>query len=258
MAQDEQKKIRREARKHERQKARGLTTATFGDEGEPERCRARSKQSGGRCKQPKVPGKQVCRFHGGLSPGPTPTHGRYSTRLGRFRHIYEQALAEGDKLFDLRETLALLQTRAARAAERVSEKDTPDFRLKALEIWQTIQEAEDPDMRSEAEKDLEALLQEGADEDSALDELVKIAERISVRQEKAWGIKLNAAQVINARDLSVILGRLMDTISDELEPKDARRVLARIDREIVEGSRLIPEEYVDGGDGESSVPLVSE
>ena len=33
------------------------------------RCAAKSKQSGERCKNTAVPGKRVCRFHGGLSPG---------------------------------------------------------------------------------------------------------------------------------------------------------------------------------------------
>ena len=40
------------------------------------RCQARSKRHGGQCGAPAIQGKRVCRFHGGLSRGPTTAAGR--------------------------------------------------------------------------------------------------------------------------------------------------------------------------------------
>ncbi len=40
------------------------------------RCRAKSKRTGQQCKSPAVPGKRVCRIHGGLSTGPKTPEGR--------------------------------------------------------------------------------------------------------------------------------------------------------------------------------------
>jgi hypothetical protein len=213
------------------------STATFEDGDEPDRCRAKSKnksQDGNpvRCGRKKEPGYNVCRYHGAGGGRPI-IHGRYSKRLGRFREAYEQALESGEGLLDLRETLALLELHVQRAAERASEADTPQMRARALELCKQAQAAE-PDARDQPLEQLATLLEAGVAEDEALAALADAADRMAVRQEKAWGVRLHAAQVINARDLVVIMGRIVDIILEEA-PDNARRLVERIDAEVMGG-----------------------
>jgi hypothetical protein len=49
-------------------------------------CEATSKRTGKLCRQPKMTGKRVCRFHGGKSTGPKTTEGRERIRQSRLIH----------------------------------------------------------------------------------------------------------------------------------------------------------------------------
>jgi hypothetical protein len=49
-------------------------------------CSAHSKRTGLLCKQPRMSGKQVCRFHGGKSTGPKTVQGRQRIREANLRH----------------------------------------------------------------------------------------------------------------------------------------------------------------------------
>ena len=72
--------------------ARGPTT-TFEPGDEPNRCCAKAKSTQQRCGKTVVPGRRVCRLHGGLGGAP-PTNGRYSKGLGRFREAYQTARSD--------------------------------------------------------------------------------------------------------------------------------------------------------------------
>lgn len=73
------------------------------------RCKAKAKGTGERCKNPVVEGKQVCRIHGGLSPGRPIVHGRYSvTKRQALREKIEQFRAD-PQAGDLRDELAILR-----------------------------------------------------------------------------------------------------------------------------------------------------
>jgi hypothetical protein len=50
------------------------------------RCQARSKRTGNQCRAPAMVGKNVCRFHGGKSTGPTSEAGRQRCAQSRFVH----------------------------------------------------------------------------------------------------------------------------------------------------------------------------
>ena len=50
------------------------------------RCQARSKRTGNQCRAPSVALKNVCRFHGGKSTGPTSEAGRQRCAQSRFVH----------------------------------------------------------------------------------------------------------------------------------------------------------------------------
>jgi len=178
-----------------------------------------------------VPGRRVCRIHGGLGGAP-PKHGRYSKGLGRFREAYQEARAD-PSLLDLRETLALMDVAVQRAAERAAAADTPEFRARALALFNRARSAVDPQDAAAALNQLGALLNEGVEDDAALDALARAAERLSRRQEKAWSIRLDAATALNARDLTAVLARFADIVLEEVPRDAAARVIRRIDGEVL-------------------------
>ena len=205
--------------------------ATFEPGDEPWRCCAKSKQSGERCKQRAVPGRYVCRFHGGHAGRP-PITGRYSKSLGKFREAYEEA-RQDPSLMDLRDTLALMDLAVQKAVSRAAEADTPDFRQTALALLEAVEASQG---QEDGPRHLEALrehLERGVMEDQALEELSKSAERLAKRQEKAWSIKLDAANAINARDLVAVLARFADIVISEADKDAAGRIVRRIDTEVL-------------------------
>jgi hypothetical protein len=218
--------------------------ATFDDGDEPWRCRAKSKSKSKdkttpvRCGQHKEPNFEVCRYHGARGGRPA-THGRYSKSLHNFRERYQEALDSGDQLLDLRETMALIDLQVQRAAERLGEFDTPQFRKEALTLFRRARASTDEAEVRSLLADLGRLLEAGAREDQALEALTTAAERLAFRQEKAWAVKLSAAQAINARDMIAVLVRMVDIITEEA-PTHAARIVGRIDSEIVGGSEIAP------------------
>ena len=193
-----------------------------------------------------VPGRRVCRYHGGLGGRP-PIHGRYSTVLGHFREAY-QAARDDPNLTDLRETMALLDVVVQKAAERAAENDTPLFRKEAMSKWERARYAQDDVERDLLMDDLGEWLKSGVKDDSALDHLAKSAERLAKRQERSWDIKLSAANAINARDMVTVLARFADIVLTEA-PKDvAGRIIRRIDGEVL-GSGPQANRLSVGGEG---------
>jgi len=206
-------------------------STTFEPGDEPHRCCAKAKSTQKRCGLRVVPGRRVCRIHGGLGGAP-PKHGRYSKGLGRFREAYQEA-RQDPSLLDLRETLALMDVAVQRAVERASDADTPDFRARALDLFERVRSAVDPQEAARHLGQLGELLRAGIEEDAALDGLAKAAERLARRQEKAWSIKLDAATALNARDLVSVMARWADIVLEEVPKDAAARVIRRIDGEVL-------------------------
>lgn len=198
---------------------------------EPWRCCAKNRE-GNRCGRRVVTGRRVCRLHGGASPGAPIKHGRYSKSLGRFREAYEEAKND-PSLMDLRESLALLDLTVQKAAERATESDTPEFRKEALKLARALEDAAGTEDFEAQLKDLLEFLERGVREDAALEELARAAERLGRRQEKAWSIRLDAATALNARDLVAVLSRFADIVLEEASKDAARRIVARIDSEVL-------------------------
>jgi len=87
------------------------------------RCKALAKTTRERCKQPVVPGKEVCHYHGGKTPGgiasPHYKTGRYSKYLPtRLLARYQEAKADPD-LLELRSEIALTDARISELVARV-------------------------------------------------------------------------------------------------------------------------------------------
>lgn len=217
-----------------RQRRQLKSTATYQPDGV--HCCAKAKSTGKRCNQGVVPGRNVCRRHGG-NGGRMPVHGRYSTALGggRFAALYEQSLTD-PALLNLEEPIALLDAHTKRLAERVQEGDTAEFRRRAKALWNDYTKAkakDDPDGVAKALDDLGELLSSGADEDAAFAELTTAAERLAVRLEKAWGIRVQATQALNVRDLMTFLARVRDLAIRECGEELADRLFYSIEIEVL-------------------------
>jgi hypothetical protein len=134
---------------------------------------------------------------------------------------------------DLRETMALLDVAVQKSVERATAKDTPEFRRRASELFVKARSSGDPQEASRHLSELGELLKAGVADDVALEHLSKAAERLARRQEKAWSIKLDAAQAINARDLVAVLARFADIVLTEAPRDAASRIIRRIDGEVL-------------------------
>lgn len=125
-----------------------------------------------------------CRLHGGASPSGK-DHGRYKdgkyakTLPAGIRDTYEE-VQQDDHLTDLREELALIVTRIVEVTEALEDRDS-------AELWKDIEEtfgkfqaaraAEDRDEVVARLHELEALIQEGAEQRSKWQEITDLVER---------------------------------------------------------------------------------
>lgn len=102
-------------------------------------CKAKSKQSGERCKNKVVDGFEVCRIHGGKTPRgyalPQTTHARYSKLPAALLQAYEQAQADNE-LLNIRQDIALTDTMLNNALPRLDTRES-------AKAWQLIQKAVD-------------------------------------------------------------------------------------------------------------------
>jgi len=156
--------------------------------------------------------------------------------LGKFARAYKEAHDDTD-LLDLRRCIATLDTLSQRHAERLEERDTPEFRRRALHLYDSAQQAQrEGDAQTAAMhlSNLGRLLREGSAEDRAMNSLEVSVDRLSKRIEGAWGVKLAKRQAINAHDLTAVLARLVNLLREELQPADATRVIQRIDRTLLQ------------------------
>lgn len=92
------------------------------------RCSATSHSTGEQCKNTCVPGKRVCRFHGGLSSGP-PKGSKNALRTGAHETILEATMTPEERTYVagldtnplnmLRENLKMLKLRELRIMQRI-------------------------------------------------------------------------------------------------------------------------------------------
>ena len=198
--------------------------------GNPRVCGAKTR-SGGECQQIAMENLR-CKMHGGLTPkgvaSPQFRHGRYSKYLGkRWAKAYEESLADTDGLLDLTETLAILDTNVKRAAKRVDERDTPDFRRRALTLFEQAHDASTPEETAAKLRDLGTLLRSGVSKDRSFRRLTDAAEKLAKRSEAAWKVRLGAATAINAADLTGVLVRVISILREEIHDRTARELAVR-------------------------------
>lgn len=93
-------------------------------------------RTGGTCRK-KATGNGRCENHGAGSPGPPAKDARRSTSMITLRDAYHAASAARD-LTDPREAIAVLDAVVARLFRLVEERDTPGFRMRALDLKRSM------------------------------------------------------------------------------------------------------------------------
>lgn len=114
-------------------------------------CRAHAKGSGKPCKFAPVPGRTLCRYHGGLSlmgaANPNFKHGRYSRVMPqRLLDVYQASLKDPD-LLGLRNEIASVD---ARLSELFGSMDTGD----STSVWRELQGFEEELAKAERSNDV--------------------------------------------------------------------------------------------------------
>lgn len=108
-------------------------------------CKAKSRK-GTQCKNSAMPGKEVCKFHGGMTPGgvasPHFKHGRYSKYLpSHLLEKYNAARTDPD-LLNLRDGIALLEMRLQQLIEKLPEGGASHSWLDLRDAWEAFMQAQ--------------------------------------------------------------------------------------------------------------------
>ena len=163
--------------------------------------------------------------------------GRYSKVMRGLKDRYIEAL-EDDRLFDLRETLAVMDTALMEKLEQAEAGASPQSWAEAYEKLREFHAASSVNDTTTAAiklNELHGILKSGAKRSEAMEAVLSAAERKARRTEAAWQIRLSAQQVVNVRDLVAIFTKMTFMIEDELGPAAARNVIERMDDELFNG-----------------------
>jgi hypothetical protein len=187
--------------------------------------------------------------------------GRFSEALGDMRRSYLASLND-PSLLDLREPIAVMDMAAKRLMERLQEKDGLQFRKEALALCiQSISLMRGGKAAEGLARmvDLQNLLQRGASEDIAMNNLVSAADLLAKRIEKAWEIRLAKRNAMSREDLETLMQKFVTLMRSELPEAIYMRMLKRIDSDIMAnsgrhallGERVVDAEVVDGQEEEA-------
>jgi hypothetical protein len=200
-----------------------------------DRCKATSKSTGKRCRQPVVAGKKVCRYHGGLSlagrESPSFKHGRYSKYLpDRLAAKYEEALSD-QELISLANEIALVDSQLTTQMELLRETGmNRNGWSTARELYQSFRVQTSAGNHGRAINDLEALgaLLEEENENilawRIIGELVEQRRRLIETERKRLSDEDHAVAIDK---LMVFMAALLDIIRRRVGDEDVQRQIAQ-------------------------------
>lgn len=144
----------------------------------PMQCKAKSKQSGERCKKAAVPTYEVCEMHGGKTPRgfalPQTTHGGFSKDLPTRLAADFQAALDDPNLLELRQDLALVDARLHDLLKRVDTGEAGVHWRRAQKLLADMHATDDATKQQQCLIDLEATIGDGASDYAAWDEVTKL------------------------------------------------------------------------------------
>jgi hypothetical protein len=159
----------------------------------------------------------------------------------RIAESYQRGLDDAT-LLDQRRSIALMESLAEELAERLRDGDTPELRRVAGLMCRdaaTLLERDDPKGGLAKVKRLAELLEAGVDADGAREKLFSMADRIGSRRDAAWTTKLQRIQVMNANDVALLFGMLLQR-ARTFWSEDHARQLAEMLESLLEGASAGP------------------
>lgn len=192
-------------------------------------CKAKSKQSGERCKRHATPGKEVCRIHGGKTPSgiasPHYKTGRYSKAIpAKLMARYEEAQAD-PKLLELKDDAALLTARVNDMLTRVEQGDSPalwnQLRDAYNELYEAIFEHKDQTMMRASLTVLDRLISRGIADWKAWHEIQQTVEarrRVVESEHKRLG---QMEQLVTVGEMMVLASALLASVQNHVTDRKA-------------------------------------
>lgn len=200
------------------------------------RCRAKSKTTGERCKQPAMQDRDVCRYHGGKSPrglaSPNFKHGHRSRSMpARLLADFEAALKDPE-LLSTRSDIAVLAARQEDLLRRVDSGEAGALWRQARAEWKAHQAAEaagDRVAQNAAANAIDEVLGKGAADYMAWDELIRTTEQIRRLRESERKLLEAHQATMTAEQLAVLVAALTHSVRSHV--KDMK-VLDAIGRDV--------------------------
>lgn len=216
-------------------------------------CKAKSKQSGERCKRYATPGREVCATHGGKSLGglasPTYKHGRYSTYLPtRMAARYQEAQSD-PAMLELRADVALLDARLSDVLTRVDTGESGRL-WSELHQWNTeltaARRANDAVEIAAALTMIQRLIAEGHADWAAWQDIRSLIEQ----RRKLVESERKANATMTAEQFMLLAGALVAVFRDSVQrnvsdDKERRRALADASAGV---ERLISDRHQGGAE----------
>lgn len=174
-------------------------------------------------------------MHGGATVPAGPGHhayrsGKFSKAFGRFAAAVEAAIEDPD-LLDARRGVAAALAALEQAGERLEARDTPEFRSRAVDLFEEAMETLKADAAAGIVKlrELGALLQRGVSEDSAFRVVVQRADSYRVAVNDAVRLKLSASTAMSLADIAAALDGLVQEFADVAGVEAASEAARRFD-----------------------------
>lgn len=211
----------------------------------PIRCHAHNRK-GGQCGNRAVPGRRVCRFHGGMSPvgaaHPRFKHGRYSKYLpARLAPAYIQA-SQDSELLSLRDDIALVESRIGELLQLLhsdSESRNLFEELSSLvvSLSESVQ-AEEWSQVGEGVARLGEVVQAGGRAFSLWDDIFKSLEvkRKLSDSERERLMDMNA--LITSEQAFLLVGALLESVTRNVQDNATRFAIEREFTRLVGAVRL--------------------
>lgn len=201
-------------------------------------CKAKSKQSGERCKKHAVPTYDVCHIHGGKTPRgialPQTKHGRYSKYLPvRLQERYETALSDSE-LLAMREEIALLDSRLADLLQRVDTGEAGRLWGQAQEAYERLQKAIDNADKGEllaSMRKLSSILGSGANDYAAWTEVQAVIDQRRRLAESERKRLIELEQVVTSQEAMLVAQALLESVKRNVT---SREILGAIQNDFIQ------------------------
>lgn len=160
--------------------------------------------------------------------------GRYGRVLPkRLRAAYLASLNDDVGLVDTRNEIALYDTRLHALVSKLEQTDCPEFRETALALFF---DAEKTVEKNEQIEKLGEWLKKGNRESAVWREILGISKERARLSDSRAKVILQGEQAIAARDFNFLVGKLMDIVLDESPADRARKIINRLQEEVMGGS----------------------